>query len=55
MLKEKSAHWGNDWKGNEILTGDQIVHDPQQDEVILQSDLADYLKEKYGFEFKKAD
>ncbi len=51
----KSTHWGTDWQGNEVLTGDNIVHDPQLDEVIVQQDLVEYLKEKYGFEFKKAE
>lgn len=51
----KSAHWGTDWQGNEVLSGDSIAHDPQLDEVILVSDLKDYLKEKYGFEFKTAE
>lgn len=51
----KAEHWGTDWQGNEVLTGDHILHDPQQDEVILVTDLITYLKEKYGFELKIAE
>ncbi|RWR06710.1 hypothetical protein QNH23_06260 [Siminovitchia fortis] len=55
MPEKQSKHWGSDWRGNEVLEGDQIVHDPQLDEVFLMGDLFKYLKEKYGFEFMKAE
>lgn len=47
-------HWGIDYFGNEILEGDQIVVDPTNGEVILESNLQDYLIEALGFQFKTA-
>lgn len=46
-MQEK--HCGTDWRGSEVLAGDEVIHDPQLDEIILKEDLVDYLKEKYGF------
>lgn len=45
----QETHWGSDWQGNEILHGDEIIHDPQLDEIIMKEDLLDYLIKKYGF------
>ncbi|MEK3887483.1 YqaI family protein [Bacillus sp. FSL K6-3431] len=48
--KDDEKHCGSDWKGNEVLKGDEVIHDPGLDEIIMKEDLVDYLKEKYGFE-----
>lgn len=58
--KDGEEHWGSDYKGNEVLTGDEIVIDPANDEVVrisghIDQDLKDYLVEKLGFEFKVAE
>jgi hypothetical protein len=40
--------------GDEILVGDSIVVDPTNDEIILDN-LEDYLIERLGFRFMKAE
>lgn len=46
-------HAGNDFFSDEILEGDSIVeHDGN---IILESNLEDYLIEELGFKFKTAE
>lgn len=52
--KEESMHWGIDAMGDEIHFDDDIVLDPYG-EVILKENLDDYLIERLGFVFKKAE
>ncbi|WP_163183311.1 YqaI family protein [Neobacillus sedimentimangrovi] len=52
--KEQSNHWGIDAMGDEIKFGDSIIEDPYG-EVILEENLEDYLIERLGFVYKKAD
>lgn len=44
---------GIDALGDEILVGDDVVVDGE--ELILQSNLEEYLTEVYGFQFKTAE
>jgi hypothetical protein len=53
-LKEEPEHWGCDAIGDEICFGDDIVKDPYG-EVILIENLKDYLIERLGFVFGKAE
>lgn len=53
-LEEQPEHWGIDAMGDEILVGDDIILDPYG-EVILEENLEDYLIERLGFVFKKAE
>jgi hypothetical protein len=54
-MEEKSQHFGIDAMGDEILIGDSIVVDPTNDEIILEDNLEDYLIERLGFRFMKAE
>lgn len=49
VWKDAEKHCGTDWQGSEVLAGDEVLHDPQLNEVIMKEDLVDYLKDKYGF------
>lgn len=51
----QETHWGSDYNGNEIMHGDNIVFDPNTDEVILEEDLQEYLVNRLGFQFKVAE
>ncbi|MBM4762740.1 hypothetical protein [Bacillus sp. B15-48] len=51
-LQEQLEHWGNDVFDDEILEGDDVVFDGG--EVILRSNLEEYLSEMYGFKFQTA-
>jgi hypothetical protein len=53
-LKEEPEHWGCDAIGDEIFFGDDIVETPYG-EVVLEENLEDYLIERLGFVFKKAE
>lgn len=47
-------HAGNDYFGDEVLVGDNVIHLPDG-EVLLEGNLEDYLIEVLGFRFKKAE
>lgn len=51
----KCAHWGSDFKGNEVLEGDSFLLDPANDEVVQVSDVIEYLTKHRGFQLIKAD
>ena len=51
----QSKNWGTDWQGNEVLKDDMILLDPENDEVMLLSDVVEYLTKRRGFELIKAD
>jgi hypothetical protein len=53
--QEQPEHFGIDAMGDEILVGDSIVVDPTNDEIILEDNLEDYLIERLGFRFMKAE
>jgi hypothetical protein len=53
-IEEQPEHFGIDAMGDEILVGDSIVVDPTNDEIILDN-LEDYLIERLGFRFMKAE
>ncbi|KEF40154.1 Hypothetical protein Yqai [Schinkia azotoformans MEV2011] len=48
-------HFGIDYFGDEILTGDDYVEDPDNGEIVLKENLERYLSDVYGFEFKTAE
>jgi hypothetical protein len=52
-MSSQPEHAGIDYFGDEILAGDDIVIDG--DEIILQSNLEEYLEENYHFQFKTAE
>lgn len=55
-LKEHlNTKYGRDWKGKEVSVGDEIVIDPELDEILFKDDLPEYLAAKYGFEFTTAE
>lgn len=54
-MEEKPQHFGIDAMGNKILIGDSIVVDEENGEIILEDNLEDYLIEKRGFRFMKAE
>jgi hypothetical protein len=54
-IHEQPEHFGIDAMGDEILVGDSIVVDPTNDEIILEDNLEDYLIERLGFRFMKAE
>jgi hypothetical protein len=47
-------HFGNDAMGHEILTGDSYIELPNGD-LLLESNLEDFLIENLGWSFKTAD
>jgi hypothetical protein len=54
-IQDQPEHFGIDAMGDEILVGDSIVVDPTNDEIILEDNLEDYLIERLGFRFMKAE
>jgi hypothetical protein len=54
-LEEKPKHFGIDALGNKISVGDSIVIDEENGHIILEDNLEDYLIEKLGFRFMKAE
>jgi hypothetical protein len=52
---EANEHFGIDATGDEILVGDSIVVDPNTGEIVLEDNLEDYLIERLGFRFIKAE
>lgn len=44
-----------DFFGTEIQSGDEVVTDPNNGEIVLKEDLERYLKEVYDFEFSTAE
>lgn len=53
MVKQPE-HNGIDYFGDEILQGDEVVFDPENDEVILKCNLEKYLEKMFGFDFTLA-
>lgn len=49
---DHEKHWGTDAMGDEILEGDEIIE--IDDEVVLESNLEDYLIEKLGARYTLA-
>lgn len=54
-MASQPEHNGIDFFGEEILVGDSIVIDSDNEEVILESNLEDYLIEKCQFHFTTAE
>ncbi|WP_026678185.1 YqaI family protein [Fictibacillus gelatini] len=54
-MVEQSEHFGIDYYGNEIVSGDDVVEDKEAGELILKDDLEKYLEEVYGFKFFTAE
>ncbi|QPC47135.1 YqaI family protein [Mangrovibacillus cuniculi] len=50
----KNESVGNDYFGNEIMFGDEIVLDPMTGGTVLRESLSEYLEEQYGFAFREA-
>ncbi|UQD52333.1 hypothetical protein C0971_15865 [Bacillus methanolicus] len=48
-------HNGFDYFGSEILSGDEIVIDENNGEVVLKDNLEEYLSEVYEFRFTTAE
>jgi hypothetical protein len=53
--QEQPEHFGIDAMGEEILVGDSIVVDPNTGEIVLEDNLEDYLIERLGFRYMKAE
>lgn len=53
-LVAQPEHWGTDVMDHEILAGDSYIELPNG-EVLLESNLEDYLIENLGWVFKTAD
>jgi predicted RNA-binding Zn-ribbon protein involved in translation (DUF1610 family) len=53
-LAKQPEHWGDDMLGDEILMGDSYIELPNG-EVLLESNLEDYLIENLGWVFKTAE
>lgn len=53
-LVAQPEHWGTDVRDDEILIGDSYIELPNG-EVLLESNLEDYLIENLGWVFKTAD
>jgi Hypothetical protein Yqai len=51
---EQPEHFGTDIMGSEVLTGDDYIELPDG-EILLESNLEDYLIENLGWEFKTAN
>lgn len=54
-MDKQSEHFGIDYYGNEIVSGDDVVEDKEAGELILKDDLEKYLEEVYGFKFFTAE
>jgi hypothetical protein len=54
-MASQPEHFGIDALGHEILVGDTVVTDEVNGEIILEANLEDYLIERLGFRFMKAE
>ncbi|WLR44516.1 hypothetical protein LC087_19305 (plasmid) [Bacillus carboniphilus] len=52
-LVDQEEHFGIDYFGDEILSGDEYVED-ENGELVLKDNLEKYLSKFYGFTFSEA-
>lgn len=53
--KDDEQEFGRDWKGHVVMKGDRNLFDPENDVVIPEEDLLDYVIGKLGFQFITAE